>query len=45
VPLAAWWSARVGVLGIWLALSATAVARGIAMTLFWWRGAWRRAVV
>jgi putative MATE family efflux protein len=44
-PLAAWWSARVGVLGIWLALSATAVARGIAMTLFWWRGAWRRAVV
>jgi putative MATE family efflux protein len=45
VPLAAWWSARVGVLGIWLALSATAVARGIAMTLFWWHGAWRRAVV
>jgi putative MATE family efflux protein len=45
VPLAAWWSARLGVLGIWLALSATAVARGIAMTLFWWRGAWRRAVV
>ena len=45
VPLAAWWSARLGVLGIWLALSATAVARGIAMTVFWWRGAWRRAVV
>lgn len=45
LPLAAWWSARLGVLGIWLALSATAVARGIAMTLFWWRGAWRRAVV
>jgi putative MATE family efflux protein len=45
VPLAAWWSARLGVFGIWLALSATAVARGIAMTLFWSRGAWRRAVV
>jgi putative MATE family efflux protein len=45
LPLAAWWSVRLGVLGIWLALSATAVARGIAMTLFWWRGAWRRAVV
>ena len=45
VPLAAWWSARLGVLGIWLALSATAVARGMAMTVFWWRGAWRRAVV
>lgn len=45
VPLAAWWSAQAGVLGIWLALSTTAVARGIAMTLFWWRGAWRRAQV
>jgi putative MATE family efflux protein len=45
LPLAAWWSVRLGVLGIWLALSATAVARGVAMTLFWWRGAWRRAVV
>jgi putative MATE family efflux protein len=45
VPLAAWWSASLGVLGIWLALAATAVARGIAMTVFWWRGAWRRAVV
>jgi len=45
VPLAAWWSATSGLIGIWLALSLTAVARGIAMTLFWLGGAWRRAVV
>src|SRR2546421_327420 len=45
VPLAAWWSPSIGLLGIWLALSVTAVARGIAMTLFWIGGAWRRMVV
>ena len=45
VPLGAWWSGAIGLLGIWLALSATAIARGIGMTLFWLAGAWRRAVV
>jgi putative MATE family efflux protein len=45
VPLAAWWSTLVGVLGIWLALSVTAIARGVAMTLFWLRGGWRRVTV
>src|SRR6266487_1875661 len=45
VPLAARWSGTIGLLGIWLALSVTAVARGIAMTLFWIGGAWRRMVV
>jgi Na+-driven multidrug efflux pump len=45
LPLAGWWSRGIGVLGIWLALSVTAVARGIAMTLFWLGGAWRRATV
>ncbi|PYP73153.1 MAG: hypothetical protein DMD36_00700 [Gemmatimonadetes bacterium] len=45
VPLAAWWSATLGLLGIWIALSVTAVARGVAMTLFWASGTWRRAVV
>src|SRR5436189_937629 len=40
VPLAAWWSGPMGLLGIWLALSVTAIARGVAMTLFWTRGAW-----
>src|SRR5207244_4746885 len=43
VPLAAWWSSAIGLVGIWLALCVTAVARGIVMALFWLRGAWRRA--
>jgi putative MATE family efflux protein len=45
VPLGAWWSGAIGLVGIWLALSVTAIARGIAMTLFWLGGAWRRSVV
>jgi len=45
LPLAAWWSGPFGLLGIWLALSVTAVARGIAMTLFWLGGAWRHSRV
>jgi Na+-driven multidrug efflux pump len=45
VPLAAWWSGTVGLLGIWLALSVTAVSRGVVMSAFWIHGAWRRAVV
>ena len=45
VPLGAWWSGAIGLLGIWLALSLTAIARGIVMTVFWLRGNWRRAVV
>jgi len=45
VPLAAWWSPSIGLLGIWLALSLTAIGRGLVMTLFWLSGAWHRAVV
>jgi len=45
VPLAAWWSGAIGLLGIWLALSVTAIARGIVMATFWLGGAWRRATV
>src|SRR5438552_13712825 len=41
LPLAAWWAGPFGLLGIWLALSVTAVARGVAMTIFWVTGAWR----
>jgi MATE family, multidrug efflux pump len=41
IPLAAWWSRAFGLLGIWLALSVTAIARGIAMILFWKGGRWR----
>src|SRR5213594_2453633 len=41
IPLAAWWSRRFGLLGIWLALSITAISRGSAMILFWKGGRWR----
>jgi len=41
VPLSAWWSRSIGLLGIWLALSVTAISRGIAMILFWKGGRWR----
>lgn len=42
IPLAAWWSGPLGLFGIWLALSLTAIARGVANTVFWLSGAWRR---
>jgi len=45
IPLAAWWSRIFGLFGIWLALSLTAIARGVANTAFWLSGAWRRSVV
>ena len=41
IPLAAWWSRPIGLLGIWLALSVTAISRGVAMILFWNSGRWR----
>ena len=41
IPLAAWWSRPIGLLGIWLALSVTAISRGVAMILFWKGGRWR----
>lgn len=41
IPLSAWWSQAIGLLGIWLALSVTAISRGIAMILFWKSGRWR----
>ena len=45
IPLAAWWSGAVGLLGIWLALSVTAILRGAAMVVFWRSGRWRGARV
>lgn len=45
IPLAAWWSRGFGLLGIWLALSLTAIARGVAMVFFWNSGRWRTAKV
>ena len=43
--LAAWWSGTLGLFGIWLALSLTAVLRGVANTAFWLSGVWRRQTV
>jgi putative MATE family efflux protein len=45
IPLAAWWSRLLGLLGIWLALSVTAISRGVAMVLFWNAGRWRSVKV
>lgn len=45
IPLAAWWSGPLGLFGIWLALSLTAIARGVANTAFWLSGAWRHQTV
>lgn len=45
IPLAVWWSGPLGVMGIWVALSVTAVSRGVAMTWLWVRGSWRGAAV
>jgi len=45
IPLAAWWSRAFGLLGIWLALSVTAISRGVAMVLFWKGGRWRATTV
>ncbi len=41
IPLAGWWSRLFGLVGIWLALSVTAISRGIAMILFWKSERWR----
>jgi putative MATE family efflux protein len=45
IPLAAWWAGPLGLFGIWLALSLTAVGRGVANTVFWVAGWWRQAEV
>ncbi|HLZ44336.1 MAG TPA: MATE family efflux transporter [Gemmatimonadales bacterium] len=45
IPFAAWWSRAIGLLGIWLALSVTAISRGVAMILFWKGGRWRAVKV
>lgn len=45
VPLAMWAAPRYGIAGIWWVLTATAVARALAMVLLWKRGGWKRRVV
>ena len=43
IPLAWWLASDLGVAGIWWTISLTAVARGVAMRLFWRAGRWRSA--
>lgn len=45
IPLAAWLVGPLGVAGVWWALGATAVARGIAMALLWRGRRWETARV
>ena len=45
IPLAAWSASQWGTSGLWWTLALTAAARGIAMSLLWWSGRWRRVVL
>ncbi|MES2524345.1 MAG: MATE family efflux transporter [Gemmatimonadota bacterium] len=45
VPLGAWSAAQWGTTGLWWTLALTAAARGVAMSLLWWSGRWRRVNV
>ncbi len=45
IPLAAWWSAIWGPVGIWWAISITSAGRGIAMMLLWRSGRWKHKSV
>ncbi len=45
IPLAAWWAALWGPVGIWWAISITAAGRGVAMMLLWRSGRWKRKTV
>jgi len=45
IPLAAWWAAIWGPVGIWWAISVTAAGRGVAMMLLWRSGRWKRKTV
>lgn len=45
IPLAAWWAALWGPVGIWWAISVTAAGRGVAMMLLWRSGRWKRKTV
>ena len=45
VPLAEWSSGHWGTTGIWWTLALTAAARGVAMSLLWKSGRWKRVAV
>ncbi len=45
IPLGAWSASQWGATGLWWTLAITAALRGVAMTLLWASGRWRRSVV
>ncbi|MEP7384241.1 MAG: MATE family efflux transporter [Gemmatimonadota bacterium] len=45
IPLAAWWAAIWGPVGIWWAISVTAAGRGLAMMYLWRSGRWKHKTV
>lgn len=45
IPLAIWAAPRYGASGIWWVLTATAIARAIAMVALWKAGGWKRRAV
>jgi Na+-driven multidrug efflux pump len=45
IPLAAWWAALWGPVGIWWAISLTAAGRGVAMMFLWRSGRWKHKTV
>lgn len=45
IPLAAWSAARWGTSGLWWTLALTAAARGVAMSVLWASGRWRKSAL
>ena len=45
IPLAMWAAPAYGIVGIWWVLTATAIARALAMVALWRLGRWKRRVV
>jgi len=45
IPLAAWAADRWGSIGIWWVISLTAIGRGIAMSILWRIGRWKRRTI
>ncbi len=45
VPLAIWAAAQWGTAGIWWVITATAIARALAMAAIWKRGRWKQGAV
>jgi putative MATE family efflux protein len=45
IPVGAWAASSWGTSGLWWTLALTAAARGLAMSVLWWRGGWKHSRV